>query len=89
MTRPLPPSFRPRPEPTDRPTTQHRAEIEDAAAELADAAERMRSALYAATAEIGYRRTAEVSGLPLATVQRWRLEVPPSPTLRHAEARRG
>ena len=57
--------------------------------EVEAAASALRSALYEAVAEHGYRATADATGLPLGTVQRWKLEVPPCPILRAAEQRRG
>ena len=62
--------------------------ITDALDALEAAAARAGSVLFAAVSDHGYRTVAAATGLSLATVQRWRLEVPPAATLRTARLRR-
>jgi len=62
--------------------------LSDALGELEAAASKVRRLLGESVRRRGYRWTADASGLPLGTVQRWRYEVPPSPTLRAAQSRR-
>ena len=57
-------------------------------AELHAAATAARDALAHACHAASYRRTADATGLHLATVTRWRYEVPVEPVLRAAQARR-
>ena len=66
------------------------AELVEALVELHAAAARVRELLAEAAAPGGFtfRRLAAVTGLPLATLSRWRLEVPILPTLRAAARRR-
>ena len=66
-----------------------RAELVAALEALEASASKVRRLLQEATGRHGYRATAEMSGLAVPTIQRWRFDVPPSPTLRTAEARRG
>ncbi|MCY3663323.1 MAG: hypothetical protein OXH28_10980 [bacterium] len=60
----------------------------DAVARLHAAAMAARDALAHACHATSYRRTADATGLPLATVTRWRYEVPVEPVIRTADARR-
>ena len=66
----------------------HALLLASALVDLEAAADTLRDTLARSVRTLGYRRTAEVTGLTLGTVQRWHLEVPVCPTLRQARIRR-
>lgn len=63
-------------------------DLVEALEDLEAAASKVRRLLAENTRRHGYRATAAMAGLTVHTVQRWRHEVPPSPALRAAQARR-
>ena len=79
------------PSPGSVATAQAVAELLAAIEVLELASEHLQQLLQRATLRhhFSLRELVKLTGLPLATVQRWRLDVPPSPALRRARSARG